>query len=121
MISLGPLVAWLALLFTAGATLFAGARVVGALKQKVESHEKRIASSEHSMRQVADILHPLGHKVAAHDDRVRELEIQSHAHRAAVAETTKEVAVLVEQNRWIRASLERIEKRMDNAPRPEGA
>ena len=55
----------------------------------------------------------LAERVGQHEDRLRDAELAQAAMRTAVAEATKETAVLIEQNRWISASLERIEKRVN--------
>lgn len=113
MLSFGSIVAWAGLALTVIASMLAGARSMGALRRQVDTHEQKLKEVDDSLREVSRAMLPLAERVGVHEDRLRETELAQAAIRTAVAEATKETAVLIEQNRWISASLERIEKRVN--------
>mgnify|MGYP002620304841 CR=1 FL=1 len=113
MLSLGSIVAWAGLAVTVIASMLAGARSMGALRRQVDTHESKLKEVDDSLREVSRAMLPLAERVGQHEDRLRDAELAQAAMRTAVAEATKETAVLIEQNRWISASLERIEKRVN--------
>lgn len=114
MFSLGTIAAWAGLALTIIVAMLAGARGMGSLRRQVDEHERKLKEVDDSLRDVSRAMLPVAERVALHEDRLREVELGQAASRAAVAEATKEIAVLVEQNKWISAALDRIEKRVNN-------